>query len=54
MEGTFGLPNPQEGPKDGIDQTHAGLLRMLGLAWGGEEKGARCPRWPPAPVGSAL
>ena len=26
--------------KDGIDQTHAGLLRMLGLAWGGEEKGA--------------
>lgn len=26
--------------KDGIDQTHAGLLRMLGLALGGEEKGA--------------
>lgn len=25
--------------KDGIDQTHHGLLRMLALAWGGEEQG---------------
>lgn len=27
--------------KAGRDETHGGLLRMLGLAWGGEEKGAR-------------
>ena len=27
--------------KDGVDRTHPGLLRMLGLAWGGEEKGAQ-------------
>ena len=26
--------------KDGVDGTHPGLLRMLGLAWGGEENGA--------------
>lgn len=27
--------------KAGRDETHGGLLRMLGLAWGGEEKGPR-------------
>ena len=26
--------------KDGKDETHVGLLRMLGMAWGGEELGA--------------
>ncbi len=26
--------------KDGKDETHVGLLRMLGMAWGGEEQGA--------------
>jgi hypothetical protein len=26
--------------KDGVDRTHPGLLRMLGLAFGGEKKGA--------------
>ena len=30
--------------KDGKDETHAGLLRMLGMAWGGEELGASALR----------